>query len=471
MTGCDGGFPRSRRRISDTLLWGVLVLFLLPTALWAQTPEGVRSVGQVEEVPPAPPAPPVSTHRDSLLIEIHRYSDLISSMRDSLDLENMGLELDEAQRLRVEQSIDHVTRMIEQIGEEMGDMDLRITNNRISLLDPAGEGIVINIPENLDEQISEGFNVISQLILSELPDTVRFGDSDDFAWTGFKSIKPKGKRKIIQGNMVKVGDPARVAANEDVRGHVVVVFGDAEISGRVDGNVVVVMGDLALDASAEVTGEIVTVGGRLDQDPDADVGDVVVVDSWNHFDMLGLDARAGSGLFNFLLTLGEFLLMLIFVGLVMTLVPNERIKRVLDFMDQKPLPSLGAGLAVAVVGHVAVLVLIAILVITVIGIPVALLVGVAMLALAALSVGLAAVVLGRKVCLREGGCPAPWMTVVLGLLALHLVSFVGALAGLWPALSGVALLLTILGLSIKFCAFVLGMGALILSRLGTRAAV
>lgn len=459
---------------------GLLCLFLLSLALllaaahgaaWAQTP------------PPPPPTVPEAqfkpAERDSLVVEIRRYSRMISAMRDSLSLAELGLglELDEKDKAKLERSIQEVTGLIEEIGSELGGMDLQIANNKISLLDAQGEGIVINIPENfvenLDESLSQGLNVLSQLIISELPDSLGVFSGNGKGWQSlnlkpFLSKEKPEKRKVIKGNVIKVWDRLQVTEREDVRGNVVVVFGDAEVAGRVDGNVVVVFGDLQVTDSAEVTGRVLTIGGRLDQDPRADVNDVQEYDPWGRLGAKGPDGFLDPGPMNFLLGQGEFLFMLLFGLLASALVPAQRLERSVKGLAARPLASLGTGVLGSMLLHILAITVMAILVLTVIGIPVALLVAVVLLMLGVLSVVLVALALGRRICSNFGeGCSSNWLAVVVGLLVLHLVAFLGQLMGIWPPLAGLSTVVSILGAAVKLMAYFFGLGALALTRFGS----
>lgn len=452
---------------------------LLPTLLLAAVLVAVPVLGQPAVSDPPPPPPRSSENifhiqgdaRDSLVVEIHRYSQMISNMRDSLSLAELGLgvELGPEEKKSLENSIQHFTRLIEEIGAQLGDMNLEIADNQITFLDAQGEGIIINIPENIDEQLSQGLNVLSKMILSELPDSLSIGQGNSLGWKGI-ALKPFGqkeKRKVIKGNIVKVWDRLQVSENEDVRGHVVVVFGDAQVSGRVDGNVVAVFGDLFLTDEAEITGQVVAIGGRLDQDPGAEVADVVVVDPWRSLGTDGPEGILNPGPMNFLLGQGEFLAMVLFSVLAYSLAPRRRLENSLARLQESPIPSLGAGLLASFGLHLVTLVVIAILVLTVIGIPVALLVGLALVALGILSVGLVALALGRLLCRRfSGNCGSTWLAVILGLVLLHLVSFLGQLVGIFSGLSGLSQILMALGFAIKFGAYFFGLGALVLTRFG-----
>ncbi len=257
--------------------------------------------------------------------------------------------------------------------------------------------------------------------------------------------------------------------NGPLRGDVVVVFGNAEISGRVDGNVVVVFGNLLLDESAEVTSKIVSVGGRLDQDPAAEVGDVVSVDLLPGDRDSGLLGYLGQGILPFLMCQGTFLLTLILAVIAVAAAPQQRFESVLATLRQSPGPSLGVGLVTALVGHLAVAILMVVLILTVIGVPLALLVFLALIIVIVVSVAVCGAALGSRICRMLGtGCSQPWLTVVVGMAVLHMVSFLGSVVSMSENLEPIADTLVVLGVVIKTLAFLFGLGALTLSRFGSK---
>jgi hypothetical protein len=407
--------------------------------------------------------------RDSLMVEVRRYSRMIADLRDSLVDSDGGIELSDSQRLIIEQNIEDISEVIEDIGVELSQLEFEIKDNTISLLNEAGEGIIINIPENLDEHLSEGLEILSQLILSELPDSIDFDHSRGWDWSGFTPQAPPPPRKIVHGNIIKVWDDLHVPVKDDVRGDVVVIFGNAEISGRVDGNVVVVLGNLLLDETAEVTGTIVSVGGRLDRDPDAEAADIVAVDLWPRDCDRGLTGVFGRGILPFLLCQGIFLLTVLLAVIAVVAAPRKRFEAIIETLRRSSGPSLGLGLITAVVGHLMVAILMAVLILTMIGIPLALLVFMALVIVIIISVAVCGVVLGGRICDMFGAsCSSPWLTVVLGMSVLHLISFLGSVLSLSPGLADAANVLVVLGVVIKTLAFLFGLGALTISRFGAR---
>ncbi len=411
------------------------------------------------------------TDRDSLMTEIRDYTEMIRSLRDSLTLDESGLQLSPAQREKLEGNISDISQVIESISDELSRMEFEIKDNRISLVNDAGEGIVINVPEDLDEQVSEGIEAITKLILAEMPDSVDFDHSKKWDWNRFRPEAPAPARRIINGNIVKVWNDVYISEKEDVRGNVVVIFGNAEVSGRVDGSVVSVFGNLELDETAEVTGTVVAVGGYMALDPEAEVDDVVPLDPWLRGRGEGWQGLFSHDGMSFLICQGTFLLTVLLSIVAVGAAPGKRFEAVTSTLRGGFMPSLGMGTVAALVGHVVMAVLMAVLVLTVIGVPLALLAGMALLIVAVVSVAVCGAVVGERLCKLFGNkCHSPWLVVVVGMTALHVVSFLGSLLGLIGQAETLASLVVVLGMAIKVIAYLLGLGALVLSRFGAKPA-
>jgi len=460
------GRGSGRNRVAVCVLVASL-LFLLGVATAQQAPPTEASPSK----PPQPLLPADSdaqaAMRDSLRREIQIYSRAISGLRDSLSLDELDIQLSEEQRARLQETVQDFTDVIEGIGQELGEMELQISNNRISFLDRTGEGIVIDVPQNLDKQISQGFQLLQEVILKDMPEETRQEVRRSWSW-GVPGREEKfPERQIVRGNVVKIREGVQIPANQDVRGNVVVVFGDAQISGRVDGKVVTVFGDLVIDDTAEITDEVITVAGFLSQDPGADVSDVTVIDplpGLTDGDFRWLTEGGALGLFA---ALGELMLILVLALIGMALTPRENLERVHETLTTRPLPSLLVGAVGSLVLVLLGLALIGILVLTVIGIPVALLVLVGLLLVGVLSISLVGVVLGRRICqLVSGSCGNEWLVLVLGVVLLDSISLLGHLAGLIPGFGGGSQGLIIIGAGLKLAAFLYGIGGLLLGRFG-----
>lgn len=446
----------------------LLLVCLAVGALPAAAAEAARDPRRpaAPAVAPRPEMPSIGS-RDSLMVEIRKYRSIIRALSDSLSDDEASVRISPEHRIVIERNIDAVTRVIEDIGSELGQLEFNVKDNHISLVDGAGDGIVIAIPENLDERVSQGLEALTQALLKEMPDSSGTDSERRLSWSSFFPMPeaPEPPRRIIHGNLVRVGQSVVVDADEDVRGDVVVVFGDCEIIGRVGGNVVTVGGGLHLQDEAVVSGTVVAVGGRLTAETGAETGDTVALD-W-------LDGGAGAGLgrllehrvLTFVLTQGLFLMTLLAALVAVAVSPSARLAAVLARLRGDPARVFGVGALLTLTAPLVLAVLTALLIITIIGVPVALLLALGVAAVVVLALSATGVVVGQK--LGAAGRPAP-LAVALGLVVLHLASFVASLANLLGAPQGVVVSLLVLGLLIKSAALALGLGALVLTRLGSR---
>ncbi len=84
-----------------------------------------------------------------------------------------------------------------------------------------------------------------------------------------------GGNITVQDAAVLDGDVALIGGNftldGDVTGNVAVIGGNITISGTVDGDVVVVGGQVKLTGTAVIDGDIATVGGQVEKEPGAEV--------------------------------------------------------------------------------------------------------------------------------------------------------------------------------------------------------
>lgn len=426
-----------------------------------------------QAAPPAPPAPPetprvgAAAGRDSLVNEIRRYRQLIRVLSDSLE-HDRAAGLSPEHRVVIERNIGDITRVIEGIGSELRRLEFQVKDNRISLVDGAGDGIVISVPENLDEQVSRGLEALTAAILKEVPDTAR-AEGGRLSWTSFLSVPepPAPPRRVIDGNLVRVGQSLVVAADEEVHGNVVVILGDCEVAGQVDGNVVVVGGRLGLRKQAEVSGSVVSVGGRLDADPGAKTGDTVALGALGGGSGTGIGRLFGHRTLMFAIAQGLFLLTLLAGLLAVAASPDGRVGAVLARLSVEPWRAFGLGALLVLCGPFLLAALTGLLVITVIGVPVALLLVLGVALVVVLGLSAAGVVVGLR--LGVDG-RRKTLALLLGLCVLHVPSFVGSLMHLGGAPFGAVAAVMGLGLVVKGAALAFGLGALSLSRLGTRPA-
>ncbi|MGH7583545.1 MAG: hypothetical protein ACREL5_09990 [Gemmatimonadales bacterium] len=69
-------------------------------------------------------------------------------------------------------------------------------------------------------------------------------------------------RLTVTGGTARLGHYT-VGSDETVKGHVVVLEGDADIHGRIEGNVVTLDGDITVYPGGAVTGDALAIGGRV----------------------------------------------------------------------------------------------------------------------------------------------------------------------------------------------------------------
>ncbi len=286
--------------------------------------------------------------------------------------------------------------------------------------------------------------------------------------------------------VVRVGGDVHVAADERVEGDVVAVMGSVHIEGRVEGDVVAVMGSVRLGDAAEVEGDAVAVGGKVHQTPGARVhGDVVNASFFG----AGVSAGASSGAKEHRIVIGDDeedeggellldlarMLVLGLLACAVHLVAPGPVRRVEAATLGASWKALLVGLLVEVFFLPVFVVTVVVLAISIIGIPVLLLfVPAALLAISlALLLGWAGVagVAGRWVAARfdwdwAKGRFGPFMLGAAALIFLTLIadmlSFVGGLLG------PVAVAVAIAGFLVEYAAWTGGLGAVVLTRFGTR---
>jgi len=455
-----------RRDVVVTIL---AVISLLVVWHWSAEPAGLGPAAAcAQDEAPRGEDPERQAQHDSLMVQLHKLQYIIANLRQSFgEAHEESLFTRMQQREIIDLTVQEFGGALAEIRAELAGIDIQIDGNVIELTDEDGGIVAIAIPENLGEQISKGISSITRVVLDELPDTVRIVTPRGGAWS-LEASAPRSQRRIIHGDAIRFRDDMIVGEDEEIRGNVVVIFGDALIAGRVDGDVVVVLGDLRLDESAEVTGEIVTVLGRFDRAEEAAVGSVVIINP-RAFDLGPGDILSGWA--SFLIRQGFFLVTLLLVVTVIAITPLPRFANLQTALITRPAHVFGLGLVATLIGHAALVLVGAVLVLTVIGIPLAVLLSLAVGLLSLLAIGAASVPVGRLLIRgRQTNPNRPLFEAVLGMCVLHLFSFLGALFGGMPGGEAVGILLGTLGVAIKAIAYLFGIGALALSRLGATTA-
>jgi len=437
----------------------------------ADTGEGVAAASR-DSAGDAGERPLRTMARDSLLARIKQRTEMIRSLRESLAVATersgeFGIRSPEAINRALEQFSGH----IDDLQNSLTGRDFQVNDDGIAIRNQDGGWLNLELPENLGERISRGIVEISRSLLDELPDTLQLeGMADKFEWSAPQLGRQREQRRVISGDAIKFWDNVFVDEDERVAGHVVSIFGSSTVSGAVDGNVIVVFGDMEIDDTAEISGKAVAVLGRLDRSPDAEIGSVLVIDPFG-FEGLGFfDDWRTSGPLTVAIHAAGFVVDCLLLAFLLALLPASRLTNAERTLLSRPAGSFGTGLGAVLLGPIALLVVCSVLIITVLGIPVALLLILAVLLLAILAVAIVSIPLGRRLCqLMSLSCERPLTLALIGFTVLYLPVGLGVLLSVLPALSTLGTVLKLCGVGVLAVAGMFGLGAILISRLGTRA--
>jgi hypothetical protein len=279
--------------------------------------------------------------------------------------------------------------------------------------------------------------------------------------------------EVLDGNLIVFGGIVELESGSTVDGDVIVFGGIINADGLITGTVVGLGGPVNLGGTAVVEGEVVSAGSPINRSSGAIVeGEIVdMVQGPFTFDFPGgMQTWPGGGQlpgmdlrWNPLVSFVQFVLWL-FVGAVVAMLAllfvPERIERVAHSAVNSPLPSLGIGLLIAILFVPLILVMtfvMFILIITICLLPFVLL-AVIFVAVVAWAFGLIA--LGYEVGKRlTNGLNKDWappLSAGIGTFLLLLV------------VNGLGIMIPCVGWIFPALAGMLGLGAVILSRFGTR---
>lgn len=282
--------------------------------------------------------------------------------------------------------------------------------------------------------------------------------------TRAKRIEVRGPVVIVDdgdAGLVRVFADAEVEEDERIEGDVVAVFGSVVVRGHVAGNVAAIFGSAVLEPGSVVDGDVVALGGVLDQASGAIVNGESV--------SLGLFAWAPSVptlpmLLGFVF--GGWLVSMI-LGFLLWLVIPQRMQRIAVTAAQRT----GGSFVLGVASAPLVVIAIVLLLVTVIGIPIAVLLPILYVLAVWAGQLAAAYVLGCRILRRpiEGGGGGALAALAAGTLFSAAFFVLGAaLAGPEGLARTVALFFSLLGVLLQIGLSVVGAGAVLLSRFGTR---
>ncbi|MEQ1833668.1 MAG: polymer-forming cytoskeletal protein [Candidatus Eisenbacteria bacterium] len=260
-------------------------------------------------------------------------------------------------------------------------------------------------------------------------------------------------------NLVRLFSDVRVGPDERVDGDVVAVFGSVRVEGEVTGSAVAVFGSLDLRRGAMVRGDAVAVGGPLHQGEGAHVSGEAVQVGFSPL-TLGL-----PGLPVVLATIVLGWLVSLFFGWIAAALFPGRLARIAITSSRRT----AASLAIGVLSGPLVLMAGVLLLVTVIGIPVAILTPFVYVGVVYAGQLAATYVLGCKLTGRRLGEGSATMPLLSGSLLVASIFFLGSILWETPGLvRTVALFFMLVGLLLVVGLSLIGTGAFLLSRAGSR---
>ena len=310
------------------------------------------------------------------------------------------------------------------------------------------------------------------LLALALPSTAfAKGLMDDQVVFGNKFTLRSGE--VLDGNLIVFGGNVELQSGSTVDGDVVVFGGTINADGLITGTVVGLGGPVNLGESAVVEGEVVSAGSPINQSSGAVIeGEIVdLAQGPFMFDFPGgmqtwpnnMQWQGADWGWNPWVRVGQFVLWLIVGAVVATMtllfVPDHT-KRVAYVAVNSPLPSLGIGLLAALVFVPLIFILslaMTILIITICLLPLVLLV-VIFVAVVAWAFGLIALgyEVGKRLTKGLNRDWAPPLSAGIGTFLLLLV------------VNGLNAVIPCVGWTFPALAGLLGLGAVLLSRFGTR---
>jgi hypothetical protein len=299
--------------------------------------------------------------------------------------------------------------------------------------------------------------------------------------TGEPSAAPV-RTQTHRGDLVRFGGDVTVGRDELVEGNVVAIGGSADVDGEVTQQVTVIGGSLALGPEAVVRGDVAVIGGSLNRSPSARIDgklDDVGVGAQFPFNRLdrrfrpdstrGRTSSSGSGLLTFMRAS-----LLILSALIVVALGGRFVEAIANRAATEPLRSGLAGLLVEILFVPLLVITVVVLAVSIIGIPLLLLIpfGV-VLAVVLMIVGFTGVAcqVGRYVSNRFGIKRRPYATVALGVAVIFAISLIARLFALGGGLVFGLIIagpLAVVGYLVEYIAWTMGIGAVILTWLGSR---
>jgi len=273
---------------------------------------------------------------------------------------------------------------------------------------------------------------------------------------------------------VHFGGDIEVAEDEVFTDPVVAIGGNVNVLGRVEDDVVAVGGSVHLGPKAEVTGSVTAVGGRVEQERGADVGGEVQEVGiagpihFGHPNWWAMGHDMFSGWFRLFGTILRIALVLL-LALVIAIAAEHPVGRIARRVGDDPWTCGFVGLAAQVFFVPVLVITIVVLAISIIGIPLLILVPFALIALLfGVLMGFAGV--ARRVGIwAVGPNRGALVPTAVGVVLIAAGTFLARLLWLLPGpIAPIAIVVSIAGLFVEYVAWTTGLGAMLLTRFGTR---
>ena len=267
--------------------------------------------------------------------------------------------------------------------------------------------------------------------------------------------------------IVKVAESVFIPADEVVAGDVVVFGGNAIIEGKVAGSVVVLGGEIRARRGAEIKGDVVAIGGTIEEDEEVVIrGERIIVGGVSS--QIGDRLHVGSHAIRAMVSLA-----MLFVGFVLFFITmlflRGKIERVAGHISANLLKCFGAGVLTSAVGLFGLLIVMIPLIITIVGIPLAVLLAVSCLGVYVIACAAFVFTAGRAVAARAGIEGGAFVHLFLGVILLsipEIIAFVLDALGHGPM--GAYWFFKIVSIFVWLFAYVVGLGAIVVSRFGSR---
>lgn len=295
------------------------------------------------------------------------------------------------------------------------------------------------VPGGADDVVSFGHGVTVRAG-ETVTGVVVFGGSAEIQGTDLGDAVVFGGSVVVDGqvtgNVLSFGGSAHI--NNSVNGDVVVLGGGPVVRSRIGGNLIAIGGSVRLEDGAEVMGDVFTLGGGVQRS-----GNAIVHGSVRS----GFGLWGGWHFFSRAFSVWQ-LCSVVFLGMVCFWLFPLATRRVAGALSGNPAKAAIAGL----LGYLAIIPAVIVLAITLLGIPLIPLFLLAVLIARLLGQVALALVAGKWLFARlQNNETSEWVLTVVGLLGLGVLTLIPIVGGLASLFYGLV-----------------GFGAVILTRFGTR---